>query len=399
MHMHTHTKAPCRTLFSQIQFYHRGLCGVLTTNMHETGHNLGFGHSSENNMIRGDKSGSMGNSLFRIGGPLQCWNGHKYSMGGWLWDRFRQADLTNDPTPWLGRIVAFADHKSSNLQPIDSTLLRVVLPGAMDLYLVYNKAKSFNIGTREKPNLVTVVQADLGDSRDSAMLAGLNVGQSFSAGGLTVTVCVIIEDEETDLDYAIVNVFRNELSSTCNEYKAVLPTPFPSSTPSLAPSEMPSAAPSSAPSEWPVSAPVIQVPFIIDSPSRRRPTPSPSKSPVADQVPFIINAPSRRPLPSPSKSPATDPDTLAPTVSEVQSSRPSEISFAGAEMQGMEQCTALGSKCNTSEECCDSNSCFIPLRRFAWDGDKKCCQVANTACMANSDCCNGRCRSRNSQCF
>jgi riboflavin synthase alpha subunit len=46
------------------------------------------------------------------------------------------------------------------------------------------------------------------------MLAGLNVGQSISIGGLTVTVCAIMEDEETDLDYAIVNVFRNELSST-----------------------------------------------------------------------------------------------------------------------------------------------------------------------------------------
>jgi hypothetical protein len=34
--------------------------------MHETGHNLGFGHSSENNMIRGDKSGSMGSSLFAL---------------------------------------------------------------------------------------------------------------------------------------------------------------------------------------------------------------------------------------------------------------------------------------------------------------------------------------------
>ena len=344
--------------------------------MHETGHNLGFGHSSENNMIRGDKSGSMGNSLFRVGGPLQCWNGHKYSMGGWLWDRFRQADLANDSTPWLGRIVAFTDHQSSNLQPVDSTLLRVVLPGAMDLYLVYNKAKSFNIGTREKPNLVTVVQADLGDSRDSAMLAGLNAGQSFSAGGVTVTVCMIIEDEETDLDYAIVNVFRNELSSTCDEYKHVLPTPFPSTTPSQVPSAMPSSAPLPAPSKRPVSAPGIQVPFIINSPSRRP-----------------------RPSPSPSKTPASDPETLAPTASKAKTSQPSEISIAGAEMQGMEQCTALGSTCNASEECCDSNSCYIPLRPFAWDGDKKCCQVANTFCMTNSECCNGRCRSSINQCF
>jgi predicted acyltransferase len=74
------------------------LVRVLTTNMHETGHNLGFGHSSEN-MIRGDKSGSMGSSLFRVWNCLQCWNGHKYSMGGWLWDHFPVDRSATDPTP------------------------------------------------------------------------------------------------------------------------------------------------------------------------------------------------------------------------------------------------------------------------------------------------------------
>jgi hypothetical protein len=340
-------------------------------------------------MIRGDTSGSMGSSLFRVGGPLQCWNGHKYSMGGWLWDHFRQADLATDPSPWLGRLVAFTDHQSSKLQPTDSTLLRVVLPVAMDLYLVYNKAKSFNIGTREKANLVTVVQPDVVDPRSSKILAGLSVGQSFSVGGLTVTVCVIIEDEETDLDYVIVNVFKNELSSTCDEYKTGSLTLFPSSSPSLAPSAMPSAIPSTKPSAMP----------------SRTPSSAPSKKLVSapgHPAPTIINSPSRRPSPSPSERPASDPGTLAPTVSKVQTSRPFVNPFTGAEMddmQNMKQCTVLGSTCNKSEECCNSNSCYIPLRRFAWDGDKKCCLVADTACATNSDCCSGRCRSSVNQCF
>lgn len=343
--------------------------------MHETGHNLGFGHSNENSMIRGDTSGSMGSSLVRVGGPLQCWNGHKYSMGGWLWDHFRQTDQATDPTPWLGHLVAFTDHQNSNLQPVDSTLLRVVLPDAMDLFLLYNKAKSFNVGTREKMNLVTVAQADVEDPRNSKMLAGLNAGQSFSIGGLTVTVCAIVEDEETDLDYAIVNVFRNELSSTCDEYRTVILTAFPSSSPSLAPSGMPSPAPSSAPSKRPFSAPGIQVPL------------------------FTFNSPSRRPSPTTSKSPSSDPDTLAPSVSKVQSSWPLSIPSVGVAMEDTEQCTVLGGTCNGSEECCDSNSCYIPLRPFEWDGAKKCCLVAKAACTTNSNCCSGRCRSSISQCF
>jgi hypothetical protein len=357
---HSHTKSPRHTLFFQIQFYQRGLCGILTTNMHEVGHNLGFGHSNENNTIRQDRSGSMGNSLISVGGPQQCWNGHKYSMGGWLWDRFRQADLATDPTPWLGRLVAFTDHKNSNLQPADSTLLRVVLPGEMDLYLVYNKAKSFNLGTREKPNLVTVVQADVKSSPDSNLLTGLNAGQSFSIEGLTVTVCAIIEDEETDLDYAIVNVFRNELSSTCDEYERMILTPFPSSSPTLAPSPMPSPTPSSAPSERPVSAPGAQTPTIGNG------TPAPTAGKVW--------------LPWPPKNPFT-----GVVMQDIQ--------------QDIEQCKALGSTCNNFEVCCDSNPCYTPLRPFDWYGDKKCCLVANTACTTNSDCCSGRCRSRVSQCF
>jgi hypothetical protein len=52
-------------------------------------------------MIRGDKSGSMGSSLFRLE-ALQCWNGHKYSMEDGFGITFLPIPAT-DPTPWLGR--------------------------------------------------------------------------------------------------------------------------------------------------------------------------------------------------------------------------------------------------------------------------------------------------------
>jgi hypothetical protein len=96
-------------------------------------------------------------------------------MGGWLWDHFhcRRSDR---PYPWLGRLVAFTDHRSSNLQPVDSTLLRVVL-WCDGFIVVYTKPR-VSIRNAKKPNLVTVVQA-MGFC-ESTMLAGLNVGQSIS---------------------------------------------------------------------------------------------------------------------------------------------------------------------------------------------------------------------------
>jgi hypothetical protein len=47
---------------SQSAWFQRGFCSVLTANMHEMGHVMGFGHSNKNG-IRQDKSGVMGTSI------------------------------------------------------------------------------------------------------------------------------------------------------------------------------------------------------------------------------------------------------------------------------------------------------------------------------------------------
>jgi hypothetical protein len=77
-------------------------------------------------------------------------------------------------------------------------------------------------------------------------------------------------------------------------------------------------------------------------------------------------------------------------------SRPGlSIPFAFTEMQGTEQCTAL--EVQWVSECCDKThaTSLVVLNGIAI---KKCCLVAKSACMTNSDCCSGFCRSRNSQC-
>jgi hypothetical protein len=52
--------------------------------MHELGNLMNFGHSSENNTIREDKSGALERSVGMIDGPKYCLNGHKFALSGWM---------------------------------------------------------------------------------------------------------------------------------------------------------------------------------------------------------------------------------------------------------------------------------------------------------------------------
>ncbi len=93
-------------------FFQRGYCGVMTTNMHELGHLMDFGHSNEENTIREDKSGALGRSVGQIGGPNYCLNGHKYALSGWMDERKKVVSTSStDRGVYVGRLVAFVDMK------------------------------------------------------------------------------------------------------------------------------------------------------------------------------------------------------------------------------------------------------------------------------------------------
>jgi hypothetical protein len=131
----------------------------------------------------------------------------------------------------------------------------------MDLLLCTTKPR-VSIRNAKKPNLVTVVQADMGISRihnAGRIECWLDLDR-----GLTVTVCAIMEDEETDLDYAIVNVFRNELSSTCDDNTRQCFQPHSRPTRSLK-TAMPSSHLSSVTSGLTVISPSKQTDFSSES--------------------------------------------------------------------------------------------------------------------------------------
>lgn len=351
------------------QFYQRGLCGILTTAMHETGHNIGFGHSNEDNTIRQDKSGNMGSGIIAVNGPVACWNGQKFSKSGWLWDRHHMVNVM--PTTagvWTGRLVAFVDHSEPSLRDTDCTLIRVVLPADMDLYVLYNRAKKFNVGTREKADQVTVVQADLDDTSVSHMLAGLDAGQSHYVEGVTIKVCRK-EDRVVGgavVDSVILTVYRLGQRPNCNfdddasmadgndgdgnvspvQTQPSIRTSAPVSTPTLSPVVLKSALPTRAPAP-PTAAPTRLI--VV------RPTFS-----------IFFNLPTLQPQLQPQPQP---------------------------------QCTWQGKTCARFSECCGSAVCSIPRRFPFFSFQQTCCLARNGQCSINAECCSGRCRSRYQQCY
>jgi hypothetical protein len=209
-------------------FFQRGFCGIMTTNMHELGHLMGFGHSNDENTIREDKSGALGRSVGIVGGPNYCLNGHKFALSGWMDERKKVVSTSStDRGGYVGRLVAFVDMKVDELWKNDNTLLEINTGnGKPNAFVVYNRQKSFNDGTREKGDQVTVVQQSATRDIESEMLGGLDAGQSITIPGTNIVVEVCGLDSEATFDFAKVSVYDTSLnqSSKCN---TVLTSPVP----------------------------------------------------------------------------------------------------------------------------------------------------------------------------
>jgi hypothetical protein len=212
-------------------FFQRGFCGIMTTNMHELGHLMGFGHSNEENSIREDMSGALGRSIGQVGGPNYCLNGHKFALSGWMDERKKVVSTSStDRGGYVGRLVAFVDMKVEELWKNDNTLLEINTGnGNPNAFVVYNRKKSFNDGTREKGDQVTVVQESATRDIESEMLGGLDAGQSITIPGTSIVVMVCGLDSEATFDFAKVSVYDTSLGqlSNCN---AVLTPPKPQVT-------------------------------------------------------------------------------------------------------------------------------------------------------------------------
>jgi hypothetical protein len=128
---------------------------------------------------------------------------------------------STDRGGYVGRLVAFVDMKVDELVDDDKTLLEINTGngnGTPNAYVVYNRKKSFNDGTREKGDLVTVVQQSKDRDDESEMVGGLGAGDSVIIPGTSIVVKVCALDSEATFDFAKVSVYDTSLgqSSNCN---------------------------------------------------------------------------------------------------------------------------------------------------------------------------------------
>jgi hypothetical protein len=99
------------------------------------------------------------------------------------------------------------------------TLLKINTgTGTPNAYVVYNRKKSFNDRTREKGDLVTVVQQSEDGDIESEMVGGLDAGDRVISPGTPIVVQVRALASEATFDFAKISVYDTSLgqSSSCN---------------------------------------------------------------------------------------------------------------------------------------------------------------------------------------
>jgi Gametolysin peptidase M11 len=177
--------------------FNDGWCGSLSAAMHEIGHTVGLLHSGKSDTEKweySDTTGYMGYSILSSNTPHKCFNGYNHWQLGWYPGRRRTLAIR----PTVIRLTAFVDYEiAARNEPV---LVKV----ANNLFLQYNRAKSFNSETPMYPDRVTVTRMRL-DGRSENM-AGLAKGESFTTkANTTIKACSAVSGRSGQ-DIMIVSI-------------------------------------------------------------------------------------------------------------------------------------------------------------------------------------------------
>jgi Gametolysin peptidase M11 len=144
---------------------------------HEVGHNFGLGHAGYRDDPYGDFSGYMASTKGpeQADGPLMCFNAFNHYELEW----FPTMSITGSSKKV--RLTSFVNYDSSKQQG-DVVILEV----NNEMYIQYNEATKFNKGTGAVGSKLVVVTAR---GADTERRAGLDVGEQYSSGSITVEVC------------------------------------------------------------------------------------------------------------------------------------------------------------------------------------------------------------------
>jgi len=159
-----------------ISWYSDQICERVSLAVHELGHNFGLLHSSTYDDEYGDNSGYMGVGTFKQRFPAKCFNAENHWTLGWYMNR--RIDINPSSTgAWEGTVSAFAETGGG-----------YAIVKLHNLYMQYNKAISFNVGTETGSNKLVIVLKHAAGTYLQAELDSSNSKFTHTISGKTYVV-------------------------------------------------------------------------------------------------------------------------------------------------------------------------------------------------------------------
>lgn len=247
---------------------------------------------------------SAGHSQERY--PEKCFNGQNNFHFGWFSDRTLQ--LKKIQSAFAVTLASFVDYEF-----LENSSDVVIIAIDEKYFLQFNRAKSFNRGTEEHIDEVTIVE-DTGGGTE--LLVGLDRENPFfemkkyrGKSSLSILVCDMFIGTENSVDRVVLSISLDSSGSCPINTEAPPQRPPRSPTSTVAPTSKPTPAPTTKPTPAPTAKPTA-VPTLRPTPA---PTPIPTPAPTPIPTPASTSRPTRAPTPIPTPLPILIP-TPAPSL-------------------------------------------------------------------------------------